>query len=61
MTKREADVVEQTVYSINEREYWGLVGWLANGCDGPLWNAVRPWRPKREAHEAAVALGGDAA
>ena len=49
MTKREADTVEQIVSSLNEREYWGLVGWLGGECDGPLWELVRPPRPKRNA------------
>ena len=62
MSKREADTVEQIVRSMNEREYWGLVNWLANACERPLWHCVRPptkkqrqeWARQREADRARV-------
>jgi hypothetical protein len=57
MTKREADAMEQTIYAMSEHEYRGLVGWLASGCDGPLWHCVRPWRDRREAREVEDAVG----
>jgi hypothetical protein len=41
MTKREAEIIEQIVRSMTEREYWDLVGWLANGIEGPLWEPRR--------------------
>jgi hypothetical protein len=45
-TKREAEIVEQIVGSMSEREYWGLVGWLGDGTKGSLWDYLRA-RPPR--------------
>jgi hypothetical protein len=58
-TKREADIVEQIVSSLNEREYWGLVNWLASGCNGPLWESVRPWRERHAKSEAPEIAAAD--
>ena len=41
-TKREAEIVEQIVSSMTKNEYWGLVGWLSSGGEGPLWKCLRP-------------------
>jgi hypothetical protein len=43
-TKREAEIVEQIVCSMTKNEYWGLVGWLSSGGEGPLWECLRPRR-----------------
>jgi hypothetical protein len=43
-TKRETEILEQIISSMTENEYWGLVGWLGDGCDGPLWECLRPRR-----------------
>ena len=67
MTKRDAEIIEEIVRSMNEREYWGLVNWLSNACEGPLWHCLRPptkgqreqWARAREAE--AAQHGGDAA
>ena len=41
MTKRDIETLEQMIRSMTERQYWGLVGWLSNGMDGPLWQPRR--------------------
>jgi hypothetical protein len=40
ITKRDAEIVEQIVCSMSESEYWGLVGWLSGGGEGPLWECM---------------------
>jgi hypothetical protein len=52
-TKREAEIIEQIVSSMTENEYWGLVGWLSNACEGPLWKCLR--RPRRRVEDSAAA------
>jgi hypothetical protein len=47
-TKREAEIVEQIVCSMTKNEYWGLVGWLSSGGEGPLWGCLRPRRRQAE-------------
>jgi hypothetical protein len=42
MRKHEAEFVEQLVRSLSEQHYWGLVHWLAGGCNGSLWSYVQP-------------------
>lgn len=54
MTKREAEFIEQIVGSMTGNEYWGLVGWLANACQDPLWNCVRR-RPRPTAMSSVSA------
>jgi hypothetical protein len=44
VTKREAEMIEEIVRSMNERQYWKLVGWLSQACEGSLWDCVRPYR-----------------
>jgi hypothetical protein len=44
MTKREAEMVEQIIRRMNERQYWKLIGWLSQACKGSLWEWVRPYR-----------------
>jgi hypothetical protein len=66
MTKRDAEIIEEITRSMNEREYWALVNWLSNACEGPLWHWVRPpTKEQREqwarAREAEAMQGGDAA
>jgi hypothetical protein len=43
-TKRETETLDQIISSMTEREYWGLVGWLANGTEGAMWECLRPRR-----------------
>jgi hypothetical protein len=43
-TKRDAEIIEQIVRSMTENGYWGLVGWLSCGGEGPLWECLRPRR-----------------
>jgi hypothetical protein len=45
ITKREAELIEQIVWSMTGNEYWNLVGWLSGGGEGPLWQP----RPRRSA------------
>lgn len=54
MTKREAEIIEQIVRSMTEREYWGLVGWLSNATEGPLWELVRRPRPARDVESTSA-------
>ena len=50
ITKRDAEIVEQIVCSMSERECWGLVGWLSGGGEGPLWECMpRVVRGRRKA------------
>jgi hypothetical protein len=44
ITKREAEIVEQIVCRLSEPEYWGLVGWLGNGCEGSCMTVFRVGR-----------------
>ena len=61
-TKREADLIEQIVGSMNENEYWGLVGWLSNGTDRPLWDCMpRSVMRKRKWKQEVLMQGGGAA
>jgi hypothetical protein len=49
ITKRESETMEQIILSMTENEYWGLVGWLSSGGEGPLWDCVRRRRPLEQA------------
>jgi|HubBroStandDraft_3_1064219.scaffolds.fasta_scaffold589868_2 hypothetical protein len=42
ITKRDAEILEQIVRSMSERQSWGLVGWLSNAAEGPFWDCIRP-------------------
>jgi hypothetical protein len=57
--KNDAEAMQRVIDRMNSREYWGLVGWLADARPGPLWHYVRPptkkqrqeWARQREADE----------
>jgi hypothetical protein len=44
ITKREVEMAEEIIERMSENQYSGLLGWLADGCEKPLWNYVQPWR-----------------
>jgi hypothetical protein len=41
-TKREAELVGHIIHSMTEREYQCFMAWMSNGCDGALWEYLRP-------------------
>jgi hypothetical protein len=44
MTKREAEMVQEIVWSMTERDYQCFLAWFSNGAQGDLWDYVRPRR-----------------
>ena len=42
LRKRDVDVIEHVIRSMSGRDYSALVNWLAQGCDGSLWEHLRP-------------------
>jgi hypothetical protein len=49
-TRREAEIVEDIVRSMSEREYGQLIAWLASGITGSLWDCLhfRASKPERD-------------
>ena len=59
ITKSDAEAMQRVIDRMNSREYWGLVGWLSDACEGSLWPCVRP-PTKKEREQWARAKEIDA-
>jgi hypothetical protein len=51
MRKADAEKLEQAVRALGRRKYWPFIGWLSSGCEGDLWEYLRPYRPENDQQE----------
>ena len=51
ITKHDVENIERAVRAMSQNQYDGLLCWLANACEGDLWDCAKPSYLRRRQNE----------